>query len=319
MISRRWLSLFWLNSSLLLVILWGYGQFVRDWSWLTGLMFYVPSPLVCLWLLLAVWQLRRPAASDHNSANWPRRICLMVLTVPLCVVGFVENQWTVPPRPAKSAAESGGDTPAATRLRLIHWNVCRPARLWEQQKLRIRAQNADVIVLSEISDSITDTDFAGYFVVRRKAMLIAARWPIDATGGLVTGGAMHAFCVRAVGQANRPVIMIADMASAVHLARDPFLRPLIAQSVQLKADLIVGDLNAPRRSRALSDLPPGYAHAYHAAGSGWSYTWPIPMPVLAIDQCVCGPRVQPVNYQLQSSVLSDHRMQILDFDFPVSQ
>lgn len=205
------------------------------------------------------------------------------------------------------------------RLRLVHWNLCRPEARWERQKQWIRSLDADVIVLSEISESVLDEDFEPYSIVRRGSMLVAAKWPIDATGSQVRGGAMHAFCVRALEQGKFPAIMIADMTSALRLARDPYLRPLIARSVELQADIVVGDLNAPRRSLALSDLPPGYRHAYDSVGAGWSYTWPMPFPIMAIDHCMCGPRVQPVEYQLQSSVLSDHRLQILDFDFTVSQ
>lgn len=79
------------------------------------------------------------------------------------------------------------------------------------------------------------------------------------------------------------------------------------------ADIVVGDFNAPRRSRALSPLPSGFVHAYEATGSGWSYTWPIPFPVYAIDQCILGSRISPVVYDLESSWRSDHRRQILEF------
>ena len=64
---------------------------------------------------------------------------------------------------------------------------------------------------------------------------------------------------------------------------------------------------------ALDALPEGYHHAYDQAGSGWSYTWPIPCPVWAIDQCIVGPRVQPLRYTQRSTTSSDHRMQIFDF------
>jgi endonuclease/exonuclease/phosphatase family metal-dependent hydrolase len=81
---------------------------------------------------------------------------------------------------------------------------------------------------------------------------------------------------------------------------------------QHEADVILGDLNAPRRSRALTPPPPGFVHAYDAAGSGWSATWPVPLPLWAIDQCLVGPRLQVVGYRLGFRRGSDHRMQVVD-------
>jgi endonuclease/exonuclease/phosphatase family metal-dependent hydrolase len=75
---------------------------------------------------------------------------------------------------------------------------------------------------------------------------------------------------------------------------------------------VLGDFNAVRRATQLQSLPEGYRHAYDAAGSGWSYTWPVPIPFLAIDHCLIGPRIQPIEYVL-GTAHSDHRWQRLDF------
>ena len=37
------------------------------------------------------------------------------------------------------------------------------------------------------------------------------------------------------------------------------------------------------------------------------------IPVLAIDQCIAGPGIEPVRYRLDATLLSDHRMQVFDF------
>ena len=98
------------------------------------------------------------------------------------------------------------------------------------------------------------------------------------------------------------------------MARDPNLREIVAWIERRQPDVVVGDFNAPRRSRALQPAPEGYAHAYESSGSGWSYTWPSLLPVLAIDQCLIGPRISPGRYRLGTSLLSDHRIQKLTFD-----
>jgi endonuclease/exonuclease/phosphatase family metal-dependent hydrolase len=103
------------------------------------------------------------------------------------------------------------------------------------------------------------------------------------------------------------------MVSSPLVKRDPLLRRVLAAMASEKPDLVLGDFNSPRRSRALDPLPEGFTHAYDAAGRGWAYSWPVPLPVLAIDQTIVGARLEPLAYALHSTIVSDHRMQVLDF------
>src|SRR5262249_21619073 len=105
--------------------------------------------------------------------------------------------------------------------------------------------------------------------------------------------------------------------SSLAIERAPLLARVRGLIEEGRPDLVVGDFNAPRRSLGLSELPDGYAHAYDAAGTGWSYSWPVPIPLWAIDQCVVGPRVEALRYDLRSTAASDHRLQRLEFRQPV--
>jgi len=98
----------------------------------------------------------------------------------------------------------------------------------------------------------------------------------------------------------------------LNVARDPVLREINALIEQHQPDLVIGDFNAPRRSWGLSQLPDGYRHAFDTVGRGCGYTWPSFAPMLAIDQCVTGPRIAPVNYELRTTLASDHRLQVFD-------
>ena len=77
--------------------------------------------------------------------------------------------------------------------------------------------------------------------------------------------------------------------------------------------VITRDFNAPRRSLAFTELPAGYQHAFDSVGFGYGNTWPMPVPMYALDQCIFGPRVVPADYRLVSSAHSDHRLQVFDF------
>lgn len=289
----------WYATSAALVVLWTIGQILRDRFWLSGLMFYLPTPVLCAWLALAAWRSR-----GGGSARTRRVFFTVLLAGPLLFVLVIENHWQF----LSPAAPVTGRS-----LRLVHWNICRPVFSWHRQCDVLLGLNADVIVLSEVTASVRHTDLSGYNVIRLGDMLVAARGPLQASGSLVRGGAMQAHEVRCELESGPLRIIVGDMTSKLMLHRDPWLQPLIDVARERQAHFVVGDMNAPRRSRAFAPLPDGFRHAYDAVGNGWSYTWPVPLPVLAIDQCICGPGIRPLQYELQSTLLSDHRIQILDF------
>jgi endonuclease/exonuclease/phosphatase (EEP) superfamily protein YafD len=291
-----------LAANVTLLILWGAGQILRDGSWISGLMFYIPSSVLGAWyLLLAIvaWKTQSGRHLHYTSLMLP----------PTLFVMFVENQWFAN---ARSANTSPAET--AAEMRLVHWNICHGVGGWPGQLEIIRSLNPDVIVLSEVSEEIQDADFPGFQTLQLRGMLIASRGTMVASRTLVAGGALHAFQVRCDLEDGPLNVIIADMTSNIYVGRDPYLQSLVRVMEGRNADIVVGDFNAPRRSRALSNLPAGYRHAYDEAGSGWSSTWPVPFPVFAIDQCLCGPKIRPLSYTLYSTMLSDHRIQVLDFE-----
>jgi hypothetical protein len=287
-------------------VVWSVGQLVRDRSFLCGLMFYAPSPIlagVYSIAALVCWKLRSRQA-------W---LYITLLLPQLFSIAIVENHWRVP----ANAANAGSVEPDQI-LTLVHWNLCRPVRRWSAQREIISSLHPDLIVLSEITDEIKDSDFPGYQVLRRKEMLIACRGTMTCSKSLIPGGALQCYLVECHLGYRSLRIMMADMTSNIGVWRDPFLRKLNEAMAEHQADILVGDLNSPRLSLALQDLPLGYRHAYDEAGAGWGYTWPVPAPCLAIDQCICGPKIHAVRYELRSTIQSDHRLQILEFA-PVSK
>jgi vancomycin resistance protein VanJ len=275
---------------------WLVGQFLTDQSWLSGLCFYIPSPLVCVMLVVC-----GAAARIRRRTRW--WLYPLLLCVPLWVLITVENRWRKAP-----------GVPSAQSLRIVHWNICRTVTGWERQRALLRSCQSEIVVLSEVGPDVRPEDFPDRQVLPVRDMLVACPWPMQVSGSLVSGGALDAFLVTCETPSGPLRILIADMTSNLNVHRDLYLQPFLRVVAQLQPDLIVGDFNAPRRSRAFQSLPKGWRHAYDVAGSGWSYTWPVPAPVLAIDQCIIGPRIRPVDYRLQSSWLSDHRIQILDFE-----
>lgn len=206
-------------------------------------------------------------------------------------------------------------TEIAVRKRLIHWNVARGVMGWEKQRAYIESLQPDIIVLSEIPEPFDSASLTGFDVLVVEGMAVACHGPTIKSRRVFRGGPLISYQVSCMLSEGRFELLIADMTSRVTVPRDPSLRRFVPQLSQRNIDVSVGDFNAPRRSLAFESLPVGFQHAYNAAGAGWSYTWPVPVPCLAIDQCMTGPNVHAVNYELRSTLLSDHRLQILDFDW----
>lgn len=140
------------------------------------------------------------------------------------------------------------------------------------------------------------------------------RGAVRADGWLVNRDGFEVQAVTWVPGTRPITLLVLDLPSYVYVARNPLLRELNSLIERHQPDLVIGDFNAPRRSRALADLPAGYAHAYHTAGGGWGATWPVPLPVYDLDHCLHGPRIVPAHYRLGGmSGNSDHRYQVFDF------
>lgn len=298
---ERHMRLFLIAAAVSLVV-WIAGQFIRDLNPAVAVLFYVPAPFMAAFLLAA------------GSAAWLSKrkpfalVFLLLAAAPAGSVLCIENRWSVPGREA-----AGGDT-----LRLVHWNVCWGTGGWRGIKAKLDEQKADIYVLSEIPERTEAryiADFAGpdRQVRRLGDMVVIAAGTLEREEWLVQNRDL-ALCLlewRYRGESVR--LFVADISSSIVRGRGPYLAEIVRQMGEHGPDLVVGDFNAPRRSRALHPLPEGYVHAYEVAGCGWSYTWPFPCPMLAIDQCICGERIDPVHFDLRSSFRSDHRMQVLNF------
>lgn len=280
--------------------IWGVGQIARDWCWLTGLWFDIPSLLIAA--LLAGLALYHSARRQWKVAAIAGCFAVIPGTLVLCV----ENHWARLPA-----------TPGSASMRLVHWNVAghldRPGA---QQKLA--ALHADIYVLSEIPDAaaveLLCAEMGDAYTCQVFGNLaVIATGAVRSEGGLVDGNRMKVQQVRWVYRGHSAKLLIVDLPSEIYLARDPLLREVNRLIEQQQPDLAVGDFNAPRRSWALCNLPEGYRHAYDTAGSGIGYTWPVPFPMFAIDQCIHSSRIAPARYELHSSIHSDHRIQVFEF------
>lgn len=279
---------------------WVIGQLWRDSCWLTGICFYLPSPLLAGALAVA------GLVAWRSARRWAL-LLLLLASGPLAFVANVENRWTSP------RVEPGEGTPR----RLVHWNVFDGQLGWAGILARLQDCHADAYVLSEVTGDLDLTDAAasfgpGYTSLRLGNLAMIARGSLTERQQRSQGAGKACLVDWQLG-GDRWSVLIVDLPSSIWIARRPLLEWIVGTIAELQPDLIVGDFNAPRRSAALSELPAGYRHAYDLAGAGWSSTWPVPAPAWAIDQCIVSARLQPLRYELHSTAVSDHRLQVLDF------
>ncbi len=306
----------YLVLSVFLLLAWGYGQAVRDLNRITSLFFFIPSP-ICAGLLLL-----------YSASAWKGRwrkisLCVgMAALVPGLFVLFVENRWT------RRADAPPGE--AATRV--VHWNVGWGRAGWSNIYREIARRNPDFVLLSEVPDhmeerlmgdsvvqltdrpdGVSNGESPSYTSLMIRPMVIMARGTLQNGRWLAQENAYKVYSVDWIFEGTRHEVFAVELDASLMVKRKECLDEVIRLIVREEPDMALGDFNAPRRSTTLTSLPAGYVHAYDAAGSGWSYTWPFPVFLYAIDQCIIGPRVKPRFYDLESTTASDHRIQVLDF------
>lgn len=289
----------WVYWSLLgTTIAWAVGQTTRDQYLVTGWLFYIPSPLVAL-ATLSIF------AVAVRRRDWKIATCfLLLMLAPLYLVVGVENRWGNRSEPRSTSENS--------TLRVVHWNVFHGQLGWSVVRSLFEKKEADLILFSEAPSHVSPDEFPDHHVIREGALAAISRFPFSNVRDLSEGDRLlFAFTWELPSRDIH--VLLADHPSSLRIHRDPLLKALVDDMLANDADMVFGDLNAPRRSIALSTLPDGYRHAYDVCGRGWSYSWPSPLTAFAIDHCICGPRVEPISYSLDSTLVSDHRMQVLDF------
>lgn len=289
--------------------IWCVGQLVRDRTLLTAWVFYLPSAAVSSTLLLL-------AVAALLCRQLRRAGLMLLLALPAAAtVLLLENHWRPPAEAGRAATARAAD------LRVVAWNVADFPRGVERAAALLRALDLDLVVLSEAPGKPPrelERQLGGELrMTPIGSMALLARGEVLDTEWLVRETALQAALVRWAIAGRTLAVLVVNVISSPRVPRDPLLQRVVGIISERSPDLVLGDFNAPRRSRALTRLPAGFRHAYDAGGSGWSATWPAALPLLAIDQTIVGPRLAVRNYQLRTTKISDHRLQLTELDFRV--
>lgn len=247
----------------------------------------------------------------RRALAWPAFAAALACLIWTYRVAWVHN----PPR-----------TPPPEAVRVLFWNVARGALGRAQLVAAVRAYDADVIQLAEAGEDNAatretwQTPFPEYQLATLDDEIV-----LLVRGGLSvrSSGYLGADSQMAFGWYNVCDLIVRNqhlvlVAIDVHAT---FLRPrsaplnILSRVVDEFGDvpiLVLGDFNTPSDSVHLRPLRRTMVNAFETAGNGYTGTWPLPIPLIAIDQAWVNDHLRVERCALGWSPLSDHRPLTLD-------
>jgi endonuclease/exonuclease/phosphatase (EEP) superfamily protein YafD len=280
---------------------WWAGFVLKDGWGPTRLCFYVPPLAVAG--LAAVWL----AVYRRRASLLLRGFVAATLVASAVKVAAIDTKWRTPVEPAAGA------------IRLVQWNAAwgafRPEAIWAA----LAKDEPDIVVFSEPPLR----DFAER--ARRlipdahchvgASMALVSRWPIEVRGSLVVPD-VRSWHIRIATPAGPLDVLGVDIPSSPLHGRGRPLRD-IARWVLDRADdaplVVVGDFNTPRDSVFFEPLRTMLTQAYEVAGRGWPYSWPVPLPMWAIDQVWFSRGIRAARCEYRFAACSDHLREVVQF------
>ena len=230
-----------------------------------------------------------------------------------CLAVWLQNDWQWRPAPT-----------ARGQLRVVHWNVDRPdwRQVWTFTWLA--EQDADIIAIAEREPKRRnmaarwETAFPGYKQVpQRGETLLLVRGDVLSTKKEMRSEGSYTTAVRVRIRGREVTVLQADINGTPWVSRAKTLGKL-ADIVRKHRDenlLLVGDFNTPLDSVCFAPIRQELSNAFETAGRGYRATWPMPLPVLSLDQMWTSPGLRAVRCEHIGFWSSDHRAIRAEFDF----
>lgn len=283
---------------------WWLGDRQPPWLWL----YYIPAPLIAAWGLTD-WALRM------YRAGWLRSGVTIGLTLlALSKTFLLDSRWNRPTPPGPHA------------VHVEHWNVAHAPFGYAPILRALDSDNPDIVIFVEARyasdlEELAQKELGLPYTFQDQGMAILSRYPFEPQGTLSLLNARAWWAI--VQTPGGPLhVLTLDLLSHPALERAPTINAL-TDWIQKNADsaplLVVGDFNTTRDARALNPLRKTLRHAYEAGGRGWPYSWPLPIPVYAIDHAWITTNITVHSYRLRASSMSDHARQDFTISFASAQ
>lgn len=307
----RWIALFrrWSSYLIALLVIAGLALrwTIRDRYHPWALIYYTtPIPAIVVWLLLVrlIWPERATWGIRRFGLPLGRYMTAMILTF-IC--------WTV-----WSQFVFRAEPTNAGHIRFVFWNTARAPFGIEAAANHLKSLDASIIALVEANPNyqrkvetwqaelpeykVAGTHFGGIIAVRGDLIKQHEHY-------LTRKGTSWCdqFDLEAGGQ--RFSLLLVDVASQLSLSRQEPLTNL-AKLVEQLSDrpvIVAGDFNTPDDSVWFDPLRKICRMAFREQGTGYAATWPVPLPVLTLDQVWVNRQVTVSRCEHGWTTVSDHR------------
>lgn len=218
------------------------------------------------------------------------------------------------------------ETPAASAsLRVAYWNVGRPNQnlggvldVVGEIKANVFGFGETRVTKSTAPQHVawTERQPDKEILTLRRGMLLAT--PEHATlvhDGFLNDRGQYALTETVVG-GRKIFVLMADFDAIVSWSRKPAFDRLI-EIIDDLGDvplIVMGDFNTPSDSTYFSPLRTRLRNAFEVAGRGYAHTWPMPLPMLDLDQIWVSHHFKIAGAEHRTSLLSDHRPIIADLE-----
>jgi len=206
--------------------------------------------------------------------------------------------------------------PGPTGERVVFWNAGRGVMGWDGVTRNLQDFDADLIGLVEAGPHNQQMErfwrdrFPDYQVRGpRDGMVLMARGTVveKTMGDLGKGGKCGYYWVHLNGQWVE--VLLVDIKSNPFRSRQEALSKLVRVADQLsdRPLIVMGDFNTPVDSAFVAPLKERLTNAFQACGNGYNVTWPVPIPVLSLDQVWVNSHLKLGSCELPWAWRSDHR------------
>lgn len=278
---------------------------IRDQYLISGLVYYVTSPASMILLLLFSF--------FFMQKTWRNRRRLAVGLIPVAALWMFAGQWI--------SNDALDQSPAEKTSRLMFWNAGEGVLGWSRIFAVIQQQNPDIIALAEADtlkdqdEAFFDSNFPGYERIHLpRRLLLLSRFPIISQHRLrwIRGAVYESVVIES--PRGQVTLVFSDVASTLSLHRKEPIKVLVEATSKLQGPVIVvGDLNTPVDSLFFDDFRKEFTNAFEASGNGLYTTWPMPLPVIAIDHMWGNDFVRFSDARILWTLASDHRPVIAEF------
>ena len=302
----------------LLAVLWLLAASVRlffrdvtSWTLLDVVHYATPGPLLMLGAF-GIACLCALFARPRQAIGW----CLMAAVVAQC-------SGSAPMRDVPGVRPAPETNPTEQPIRLLFWNTAHLKHGLDAIAADIQTYDADVVALvesgpaSERYRGLWQERFPDYNITLFGAemmLLVRDGYSMDADARQLAGlSRLRSATVEVADQSFR--LMLVDIAGRPDIDRQPHLEQLAAevQQNQSQSIIIAGDFNTPRDSFLFQPLEGLVRNAFDEVGEGYAPTWPVPFPVLTLDQIWGNRGVAFRSCQHDWSKRSDHRPVLVEF------